>query len=86
MKKIFKICAAILLAAAFSISLCGCNKQLVDFTFKYDTAIIDMYDGTTITVEIENWTDYADGDQIQIKTKDGQSYLVHSSHCILIAG
>lgn len=63
------------------------NRQLlVDFTFKYDTAIIDMYDGTTITVEIESWADYSDGEQIQIKTKDGQSYLVHSSHYILTVG
>ena len=85
MKKIFKICAAILLTAALSIGLCGCNKQIVDFTLKYDTAIIDMYDGTTLAVEVESWTDYSDGDQIQIKSTDGKTYLVHSSHCILIA-
>ena len=38
----------------------------------------------TITVDVKSWTDFEDGDQIQIKAKDGTTYLVHSSNVTLI--
>ena len=33
---------------------------------------------------MESWTDFADGDQIQVVI-DGTTYLVHSSAIVLIA-
>ena len=63
----------------------GCtNKDLFDAVFKYDYAIIFLPDGTSKTVEIAQWTDYADGDQIQIKATDGTIYLLHSMNCVLV--
>ena len=35
-------------------------------------------------IEIEQWRDYEDGEQIQIKGKDGKTYLVSSFNTILI--
>ena len=59
------------------------NKQVVDFTYKYDRAVIRLPDDTIVEGKVESWTDYADGDQIQVKI-DGVTYLVHSSCVALI--
>lgn len=85
MKKNIKIIAAalIMLISLFSLAGCG-NRQIIDLTYTYHTALIDMLDGTVKEIEIASWTDYRDGDQIQIKDIDGNTYLVHSSRCILM--
>lgn len=67
----------------FSLSACGFNKQIIDFTYKYDTAIINMFDGTTKTVKVKSWTDY-DGEQLQITDTEGKTWLVSSINCHLI--
>jgi hypothetical protein len=61
----------------------GCNKQVFDFNYTFDRAIIDT-GNEVIEVEIDKWNDYDNSDQIQIIAKDGTVYLVHSSKCILI--
>lgn len=48
----------------------------------FDTAIIDLHN-EVITVEIESWTDFEDG-ELQIKAKDGTVYLTNSYSCTLI--
>ena len=63
--------------------LSGCNKQVFDTTYKYDRAIIQLPDGTVIDGKVQSWTDFEDGDQIQVKI-DGVTYLVHSSDIALI--
>lgn len=64
--------------------LTGCNQQIIDLNLKFEEAIIKQPDGSTITVEVKKWTDYADGDQIQVTAKDGTVYLVHSNNVTLI--
>lgn len=64
--------------------LTGCNKQLIDTTYSYDKAIISLPDGSVVSGEVDSWTDYSDGDQIQVKI-NGTSYLVHSEDIVLIA-
>ena len=59
------------------------NKDWFDTTYKYDKAIIALQDGTIVQGEVQNWTDYEDGDQLQVKV-DGKVYLVHSSNVTLI--
>ena len=61
---------------------CG-NKDMLDTNYTYDTAVINTQD-QVITVRVKQWTDYEDGDQIQITADDGTVYLVHSSKCTLI--
>lgn len=81
MKK-FKIIIATM-CAALSLSACG-NRQIFDTTYTFDRAIISMPDGTVIEGKVQSWTDYEDGDQMQVKI-DGKTYLVHSSDIALIA-
>ena len=79
MKKVF---AVILLLVVMC--MCGCNKQIIDTTWKYDRAIIQLPDGTIVDGKVDSWKDF-DGDQIQVKI-GGVSYLVHSEDIALIAG
>lgn len=62
----------------------GCNRQVIDMTYKYDRAIISLPDGTIVDGKVDSWTDFEDGDQIQVKI-DGVTYLVHSTNIVLIS-
>lgn len=81
MKKRFAIAIATILLA---ISLSGCNKQVVDLTLSYDRAVISLPNGEIVDGKVQSWTDYEDGDQIQVKI-DGVTYLVHASQVVLIS-
>ena len=76
--------ALIVSAIAFAMSLTGCNKQIVDLTYSYERAIISLPNGEIVDGKVQSWTDYEDGDQIQVKI-DGVTYLVHSSKVVLIS-
>ena len=83
MKKII----ALLLAVIVLLSVCllaGCNKQLVDLTYSYEYAIIGLPNGEVVEGKVSSWTDFEDGDQLQIRI-DGKTYLVHSSNVVLIS-
>lgn len=73
----------VMLVVALVSSLTACNKQIIDTTYKYDRAIIYLPDGTVVDGKVQSWTDFEDGDQIQVKV-DGKTYLVHSSNVVLI--
>ena len=64
--------------------LAGCNKQMVDLTYSYEYAIIGLPNGETVEGKVSSWTDFEDGDQIQVKI-EGKTYLVHSSNIVLIS-
>ena len=83
MKKAIAIVLTIALAAALFL-LAGCNKQMVDLTYSYEYAIIGLPNGETVEGKVSSWTDFEDGDQIQVKI-DGKTYLVHSSNVVLIS-
>ena len=77
------------LIAMVMISLYARNKDMWDTNYTFDAAICySDFDGDGVgewkTFEINNWTDYSDGDSIQIKTKGGDVYLFHASNCTLI--
>ena len=75
----------ILLASMMMIGLIGCgNKDLWDTNYTYDTAVIQLSNNESVEVEIKQWTDYEDGEQIQIIAKDGTVYLTSSYNCTLI--
>ena len=83
MKKVI----ALLLAVIVVLSVClltGCNKQMVDLTYSYEYAIIGLPNGESVEGKVSSWTDYEDGDQLQVKI-DGKTYLVHSSNVVLIS-
>lgn len=80
MKKIMALILAVLTVMVLS----GCNKQMVDLTYSYEYAIIALPNGEVVEGKVTSWTDYEDGDQLQIKIA-GKTYLVHSSNVVLIS-
>ena len=74
----------ITLAAITALSFTGCNRQLVDTTYAFKTAIVSLPNGKVVEGDVESWRDFEDGDQIQVKI-DGVTYLVHASNVALIA-
>ena len=84
MKKIIAILLVAVVALSLALVTTGFNKQLVDLTYSYDYAIIGLPNGETVEGKVTSWTDFEDGDQIQVKI-DGKTYLVHSSNIVLIS-
>ena len=85
-KRILSILAALALTLMLYIScklLTGCNKQLVDLNYSFNYAIIQLPDGTIVEGKVQSWTDYEDGEQLQIKI-DGVTYLCSSYNCVLM--
>lgn len=81
MKKIICFVALVIVVVGL---FCGCNMQMVDFTYEFDRAIVYLPNGEVIEGEVQSWLDFEDGDQIQVKI-DGKTYLVHSSNIVMIA-
>jgi len=81
MKKTLILCMIALLAA---LTLAGCsNKDEFDSVRRFDRAILRLPDGTIVEGKVQSWTDFEDGDQLQVKI-NGKTYLIHSSNCVLI--
>jgi hypothetical protein len=80
MKKILAIVLVLILMLTFT----ACNKQMVDLTYSYERAILSLPNGEIIEGRVSSWTDFEDGDQIQVRI-DGKTYLVHSSNIVLIS-
>ena len=74
----------VIIAVLSCMILSGCNKQLVDLTYSYEYAIIGLPNGEVVEGRVSSWTDFEDGDQIQVKI-DGKTYLVHSANVVLIS-
>ena len=76
---------AIIIVVCILLAMVACgNRDMFDTVYSYDYAIISFPDGTSKTVEIKQWRDYEDGEQIQITAKDGTIYLVNSVNCVLV--
>lgn len=83
MKKYLSLALALVLMVGLLL-LGGCNKQLVDLTYSYEYAILSLPNGEVVEGKVTSWTDFEDGDQIQV-TIEGKTYLVHSSNIVLIS-
>lgn len=68
----------------FAFACVSCNQQIIDTTYTFDRAIIQISNDEVIEIDVASWKDYDDSDQIQVKSKDGTTYLVHSSKITLI--
>lgn len=77
-KRIF----AVVMIVIVVLSLCGCNKQIIDLDYKFNYAIIFLPNGEKIEGKVTAWNDYDQSDMIQVKI-DGVVYLTHSSNVIL---
>ena len=83
MRKIVVLLMAVI-ALLSCLLLSGCNKQMMDLTYSYEYAIISLPNGEVVEGKVTSWTDYEDGDQLQVKI-NGKTYLVHSSNVVLIS-
>ena len=82
-----KMTALILVLATILVTvlvMSGCNKQMMDLTYSYEYAILALPNGEVVEGKVTSWTDFEDGDQIQVKIV-GKTYLVHSSNIVLIS-
>lgn len=79
MKKII----AVVLALVLALSMMGCNMQVVDLTYSYDYAYIEMPDGSCVEGDVSSWKDFEDGDQLQVVI-DGVTYLTDTTRCVLV--
>lgn len=79
MKKI--IC--LMLVLIMSLSMTGCNMQVVDVTYSYNYAYISLPNGECVEGEVDSWRDYEDGDQLQVVI-DGTVYLTDTTRCVLV--
>ena len=84
MKRIIALVLTLAVLAASALLLTACNKQMVDLTYSYERAILSLPNGEVIEGKVSSWTDFEDGDQIQVRI-DGKTYLVHSSNIVLIS-
>jgi hypothetical protein len=75
---------ALIIAAGFWGTSLFTNKQMFDTTWSFDYACIAMPDGSSVDGKIESWTDFEDGDQVQIKI-DGVTYLTHIENVVLLS-
>lgn len=83
-----KILLVALIFVILILSLTGCNSvvgnmQVFDTTFQFDYAVICLPSGEVIRGEVESWKDYNDSDQLQVKLKNGKTYLTHAANVIL---
>lgn len=83
MKKVIALLMAVIVVLSVML-LAGCNKQMVDLTYSYEYAIIGLPNGEVVEGKVTSWTDFEDGDQIQVRI-NGKTYLVHSSNVVLIS-
>lgn len=68
--------------SVLGLAACG-NKTFFDTTYTYNYAQVKLPDGSVKTGKVKEWSDYEDGDQLQIKFEDGTTYLVHASQAVL---
>ncbi len=76
-----KILCAFLIAVVFVLT--ACNYQVVDLQYNFNYAYIQLQNGELIEGKVESWTDYEDGEQLQV-TIDGITYLTNSYNCTLV--
>lgn len=75
---------ALMVCIVMVFTMCGFNYQMFDFVYSFDYALVAMPNGECEKIAIQTWTDYEDGEQLQITAKDGTVYLVSSFNCVLV--
>lgn len=80
---ILAVCAVVVYGG---ITLIGnfTNKTIWDITFSFERARINLLNGEFIEGAVQSWTDFEDGDSIQVRIDD-KVYLTHISNVVLIS-
>lgn len=72
----------LILFSLFIFIITGCNKQIFDFNYSFDT-IICNYNGDKFELNIEKWNDY-EGEQLQVRS-NGKVYLLSANNCYMVS-
>ena len=82
----FAAMAVIILIAMLATAAIGVftNKSIVDMTYSFERAMIQLPNGEIVEGCVSSWTDFEDGDQIQLRIGD-KTYLTHISNVVLIS-
>ena len=81
MKK--KMLAGLMMGLAL-LMCCGWgNWQIVDTTWNYNYAILELPDGRIVEGDVQSWKDYENSDSIQVKIDD-ITYYTHLSNAVLM--
>lgn len=82
-----RLIGVVLATVVLAVLLCACsagyNKKTFDTVYEFEYGYIAMPNGECIKGKVENWTDFEDGDMIQLKI-EGKTYLTHSSNVVLV--
>ena len=62
----------------------SCNKTFLDTTYNFNYAYVTLPNGESVEGEVTNWTDFEDGDQLQV-TIAGVTYLSHGANIVLVS-
>ena len=82
MKKLVAIISMLVLMLCFT----GCgNQQVFDTNYTFEKAYVKVGEEWR-DIQIKTWTDYSDGEQLQLTLHDGTVLVVHSANCILYHG
>lgn len=66
----------------FALTGCG-TYSVIDMSWDYDYAYISLPNGDVVEGKIQEWKDFEDGDQIQVKI-DGVTYLTDTTRAVLV--
>ena len=80
MKKILFLALAI----CALLTLSGCNVGIIDTTYSYDYALVELPGGKVEKVEVDMWYEYENSEMIQIQAKDGTIYYTHAENVVLV--
>ena len=72
----------IMLFFIITVLLSGCNKQVIDISYKFTYAYIELPNGECIKGKVETWTDYDNSDQIQLVI-DGITYFTDTTRVVM---
>lgn len=83
-KKVISILIVATIIVLMACILASCNKQILDFNYKFEYAYIKVGDEWQ-NHKIDSWKDY-DGEQLQLHLENGDVILISSVNCILHNG
>lgn len=78
------ILTKIICGLAIVATLTGCNRTIIDTTWNFDYAIINLPTGEIVEGEVKAWKDWKDSDAIQVEFTDGATYYTHLNNVVLI--
>ena len=62
----------------------NCNRTIIDTTWNFDYAIINLPTGEIVEGEVSSWKDWEDSDAVQVTFTDGAVYYTHLNNVVLI--